>query len=341
MDAVISTVTQRDLEAADWCISLAEGELDVADRADFDLWIADDTNVAALEYAARVWRAAGQSAELPDVLRLRAEAITRLRTAQRRRGRRPLSFGWASGAAAAIAAALVLAVLLLQPPVKVYRTDIGERHVVMLADGSRLSLDADTEVHVGLSRDRRDLFLTRGRAKFDVARDPMRPFAVAMDGKVVVATGTSFSVELVDREARVLLYEGHVAVMDHPAGPGGASSDRSAMAGAFRALRPGSELVVLLDEALGHARVLDFDPAQSLGWEAGRMNFEDEPLALAVERMNRYSTREIVLTDPVLTDLTVNGVFAADDVGTFLEAVTAFHGVEVIERDGVVMLRPT
>ena len=172
MDAITSTVSPRDLEAADWCISLAEGELDVADRAEFELWISDDTNVAALEHAARVWRAAGQAAELPDVLRLRSEALTRLRAAQRRRWRRPLSLVWASGAAAAVASALILAVLLLQPSVKVYSTDIGERHVAMLADGSRLSLDADTEVRVSLSRDRRDLILTRGRAKFDVARDP-------------------------------------------------------------------------------------------------------------------------------------------------------------------------
>ena len=159
-----------------------------------------------------------------------------------------------------------------------------------------------------------------------------------MDGKVVVATGTSFSIELLDREARVLLYEGRVAVMDRPAGQGGASS---ATAGAFRTLQPGSELVVLLDEPLGQPRVLDFEPAQSLGWEAGRLNFEDEPLASAVARMNRYSTREIVLSDPGLTGLTVNGVFAADDVGTFLEAVTAFHDVEAVERDGVVLLRPS
>src|SRR3546814_12464145 len=41
-----------------------------------------------------------------------------------------------------------------------------------------------------------------------------RPFSVAAAGKIVVATGTEFSVELLGRETRVILYEGHVAVLN-------------------------------------------------------------------------------------------------------------------------------
>src|SRR3546814_10479709 len=43
---------------------------------------------------------------------------------------------------------------------------------------------------------------------------PLRPFSVAAAGKIVVATGTEFSVELLGRETRVILYEGHVAVLN-------------------------------------------------------------------------------------------------------------------------------
>src|SRR3546814_14684556 len=45
-------------------------------------------------------------------------------------------------------------------------------------------------------------------------KDPLRPFSVAAAGKIVVATGTEFSVELLGRETRVILYEGHVAVLN-------------------------------------------------------------------------------------------------------------------------------
>src|SRR3546814_13586908 len=60
----------------------------------------------------------------------------------------------------------------------------------------------------------RQVELLAGRAKFDVAKDPQRPFTVAAGDKLVVAVGTSFSVELIDGQVRVILYEGQVEVRD-------------------------------------------------------------------------------------------------------------------------------
>ncbi|MGV3579101.1 FecR family protein [Brevundimonas sp.] len=341
MGAATRNTDQRDFEAAEWCISLAEGELSPAEQADFDAWVLEEDNGVALERAARVWRAAGQSVDLPEILHLRSEALTRLRAVQRKRWRAPRTFAWAGGGLVAVACALIAAVFLFHTPTRVYRTDVGERQVAMLADGSRLSLDADTEVRVRLSQDRRDLTLTRGRAKFDVARDPLRPFAVLAGGKVVVATGTSFSVELFDREARVLLYEGHVAVMDQPARSAGRSGERPAEAMPFAGLEPGRELVVALDKPISRPQIEAVEPARSLSWEGGRLNFEDEPLASAVQRINRYSPRQVVLSDPSLNTFVVNGVFAADDVEAFLEAVTTFNPIEAVEGDNGVTLRPS
>ena len=42
----------------------------------------------------------------------------------------------------------------------------------------------------------------------------MRPFTVAVGDKLVVAVGTSFSVELINGDVRVILYEGQVEVRD-------------------------------------------------------------------------------------------------------------------------------
>src|SRR3546814_16920388 len=89
----------------------------------------------------------------------------------------------------------------------------------MLDDDSRLSLDANTRVRVKYSRAGRQLWLEEGRARFEVAKDPLRPFSVAAAGKIVVATGTEFSVELLGREPPVILYEGHVAVLNGRSAP--------------------------------------------------------------------------------------------------------------------------
>src|SRR3546814_3966246 len=76
-----------------------------------------------------------------------------------------------------------------------YRTVLGERRVVTLADGSTVSLDAASEVRVAYSERARELALVRGQARFDVAHDPRRPFAVQARDQRVVATGTAFNVD--------------------------------------------------------------------------------------------------------------------------------------------------
>lgn len=336
-------VEARDAEAAMWCLALADGGLSIDDQRAFDAWIADEDNSRVFEEALRVWRAADQAAELPEIIRVRTQALQRFRRVNGRRWNRrlPGRWFWAAGLAAMLA--LAFGASLLNPSALSYQTGVGERQVAMLSDGTRLSLDADTRVDVRLRETGRDLTLVRGRAKFDVARDPLRPFSVTAGGKVVVATGTSFSVELLRNEARVLLYEGHVAVLDRATTAGSLARARAPRAAppGFTALEPGRELVVALDSPLVAPRMQAADPVRSLTWEGGQLNFDDEPLASAVERVNRYSDRKVVLGDPRLASLHVNGVFEAGDIAAFVEAVATFNRIRVVEGDNEVILRPS
>jgi transmembrane sensor len=94
-----------------------------------------------------------------------------------------------------------------------YETGTGERRVVALADGSQLAMDAQTKVTVDYRADGRHLVLEQGRATFTVAKDPLHPFSVASHGSLVVATGTQFGMEWLGDQTRVVLYEGHVAIL--------------------------------------------------------------------------------------------------------------------------------
>jgi transmembrane sensor len=78
---------------------------------------------------------------------------------------------------------------------------------------------------------------------------------------------------------------------------------------------------------------------QSLSWEAGQLSFEDEPLASAVARMNRYSRTQLVVGDDATAQLRVNGVFTAGDVETFVDGVTLLNPVEAAREPGQIMLR--
>lgn len=332
----------RDEQAALWCMALADGHLGRDEQRAFDLWVADADNATAFEDAIRVWQGAELAADMPESIRARSAALESFRQAHSDRWmpRRSRRWAWAGGIAAMFAIVLI-GVFLLHDPKSIYQTGIGERRVAMLDDGSKLSLDADTQVDVRLHKDRRELVLVHGRAKFDVARDTFRPFSVVAGDKVVVATGTSFSVELLGGKVHVLLYEGHVAVLDRTSDKPVPQQLRGHMAAGVAAdqtLTPGRELIAPANMQTA-ASVVAIDPIRSLSWESGQLSFDDEPLPSAVERMNRYSRQKLVVGDQAIASVLVNGVFDAGDTESFVEGVTALNSVRVVRNADTLTLR--
>jgi transmembrane sensor len=321
----------RDEEAADWCLRIAEGHLTDGDRDAFDAWIADPERRDAFEDAIAVWQGVESLGPRPELIHIRSEALDSYRRAHARRWAPARGAGWRYAALAATLVAAVMIAVLLGHPAKTYETGIAERRIAILGDGSRLSLDAATKVEVRMSKDKRELRLVKGRAKFDVVGRPLRPFSVVAGDKVVVAVGTSFSVELVRSQMHVVLYEGHVRILEKaPAGPrllGAPAISSGDTAPGGWVLAPGRELVASINAPV--VREAPADLTGSLTWEAGQLTFIDEPLSLAAERLNRYSRRKVVVDDPATGRLKVNGVFKAGDTEAFVEGVSALLPVQI------------
>ena len=307
-------------EAAGWCVRLCEGEMSSAARAQFTQWLTcDPAHRAAFDQAVAVWDQVSSAEAHSAVLALRVEALESLRRAQRTQVRRPM-LGvrprWLLGAS--VAAALLLGVWVWWPPrAQQFVSGIGERRTVLLADGSSINLDASSEVLVRFSSASRTLHLLRGRAKFQVAKDPRRPFQVHVADREVVATGTIFSVEIVQKEVQVILYQGHVSV----AGPGQVATN----------LEAGQELIGPI--SLAQLRVEPADE-RSLSWERDQFQFVNEPLGSAVERINRYAREPILIADAAAAEERISGVFSAGDTRGFIEGVTAVSPLRVEERNG-------
>ena len=199
-----------------------------------------------------------------------------------------------------------------------FSSGIGERRTVLLDDGSRVSLDASSEVWVRYSTALRTLHLLRGRARFDVAKDPLRPLFVRAADREIVATGTAFSVEIVQKEVRVVLYEGQASVV----GPGPVRTSLSV----------GQELIAPISRPQVHIQPVD--ATRSSSWESGQLEFVDEPLASAVERVNRYARDRLAVGDTAAGRVRVSGVFTAGDTRAFIEGVTAVSPLRTEERNG-------
>lgn len=316
---------ERAEAAARWCVRLCEGQMTGAARVEFTRWLTEDPHHrAAFDQAVATWEEVDAAEATPELLSLRVEALESLRRAQRARAGRRLRGGrtpWV------LAASVVLAVLLgaaawwyLTP--QRFSSGVGERRTVLLADGSLISLDASSEVLVRYSAGLRTLHLVRGRAKFEVAEDPQRPFSVRAADRDVVATGTVFSVEIVQREVRVVLYEGRVSV---------------AGLGQRTPLSAGEELIAPV--SLPQGRIETVDAARSSSWESGWLEFVDEPLESAVERVNRYARDPVSVGDATAANVRVSGVFSAGDTRAFVEGVTAVSPLRAEEIGGRVVLR--
>lgn len=334
--------------AAEWCARLSDGPLGPRDRQSFQAWLDSDPEHPALfERTVVAWTAIEDQASQPELLRMRGEALDSIHKAGRRRWNRPTIRWRQAFALAACLALLIGAGTWWHYAPTTYRTGIGERQVIALADGSTVSLDAATRVDVRYRGDRRELWLDHGRAKFSVAKDPLRPFSVQAGDRMVIATGTQFSVEKLSSDVRVVLYEGHVAVMDTSrptprplaVGPGRMPTER--------ALAPGLELIMPNDSRADPAtaqriepgpapaaRLVPVDPERTLGWEAGILEFTDEPLGDAVERMNRYGSRALRVDDAAARAIPISGQFEGGNTDAFVEGVTSVFPVKAVREPG-------
>jgi transmembrane sensor len=322
-------------DAARWRVRLTE--LGVESTPEFDLWLLRPENAAAWDEISGPWEFMGEQASAPELAAARQAALEYPKKTASNDGR---SRVW-RGAAMGIAAVVTLAVVgwggmwLLDRPDD-YSTVRGERSVVTLADGSRVSLDSNSEVTVHYTGSARILQLVRGQARFDVAHDVERPFSVLAGAQKVIATGTAFNIDLNGPKVLVTLIEGHVVVVD-------VKSTLSAM-GASSAeprhksveLNAGQQLAAL-PEALP-----DIHPAniqRVTAWMNGQLMVDNEPLSEVVAQVNHYTQTQIEIRDPEVAAMRISGVFNTADVSGLVDIVTHYLPVRAVsEADGKVVL---
>jgi transmembrane sensor len=332
-----STVDEMSLleEAGFWCFRVADGDMSDEEQSAFQAWLNQSVeHHRAFDDSIRVWRRIGEVSLQPEWLAARSVALEHLRATNRTRwAPRPFSIAPLLAIAASVVV-LTFGCLVYYSEVAftTYSTRTSERRVVLLDDESRISLDADTSVRVRYGRERRELHLERGRAKFDVANDTLRPFTVAAANRIVVATGTEFSVELLARHVHVILYEGRVNVVKTR--EAGGAERRKDNANAVEArLEPGNGFIAGI--ASPDAYVEPNNLTGTLSWEAGFLTFADEPLRSAVERVNRYTDRKLAVGDAAAGELLVNGVYPTGNVEAFLEGITGVLPVRIEVHAGV------
>jgi transmembrane sensor len=307
-------------EAAGWRLKLTRDPA-LKNSPEYLHWCSDPRNAGAREAVGAAWSSVGALDTAPEMLELRRQALAHLRQAGARRWNpRTVKLGAAAAALALVMMGAVVLYLNLFRPTY-YQTDIGERRIVALPDGSRISMDSATRVGVRYQKTARSITLDHGRSRFDVAHDASRPFTVTAGPQTVVAVGTSFDVERLQSRVLITLIQGQVVIKSAPAA---ATTEATGQPEKPISLKAGEQLVVARNV---RPAIVAADLQVARAWEAGRLLFRDEPLGDAVARVNRYTTQPIMI-DPSIASIRFSGVFNAGDVGSFVSAVTSYFPVQ-------------
>jgi transmembrane sensor len=224
-----------------------------------------------------------------------------------------------------------------------YRTPIGGISSVPMPDGSKVTLNTASEIRVAVNENERRIDLRQGEAFFEVAKDPSRPFVVEAGRKRVVAVGTKFSVRRDGESVEVVVTEGKVRVEDasRPLRSGAveASESPAPPPAADDPVFLTSGAIAYVDEAgvLVHRKSLA-EAETHLSWRTGVLMFREQTLADAVAEFNRYNVRKIVIADPAVAALKVEGNFRATNVDAFVRLLESGFPVRAAtEEDRIVL----
>lgn len=234
--------------------------------------------------------------------------------------RRHLLPQWAGLAASLLLIVSIISVMaffLGVAPTPAYATGIGERRVVMLADGTRVELNTNSSITVHYAAGSRRVDLERGEAVFRIARDG-RPFEVTVGQVHLRSDGAEVGVRLLDQSARVTVARGLVSVQDF------ADEARSTI----HTLSSGS-MATVSATVFQMASLSDEEIRRDLAWRQGGIALNGQTLAEAALEFNRYNQRQIHVADPQAGSIHVGGYFDTSDMDGFLKAVGSTFPVRV------------
>lgn len=220
-----------------------------------------------------------------------AELNRRVMARQARRNK-----AWIVGLSAAASVVAAIGYWTLIDPETVYQTARAEQREVALDDGSRIHLNAASEVVVRYTKTSREVELIRGEGVFDVAQDEHRPFVTTAVDTEVVAVGTQFRVRLEANDVTVTVLEGSVAVSpsvgqtQHPQGAILGHANRTL-------LKTNDQVTVGFD-----GRMMDVESVDAFvatAWREGKLIFYETPLRQVIKEVGRHSPVEIAVADDV------------------------------------------
>ncbi|WP_051045382.1 FecR family protein [Tistrella mobilis] len=299
---------EKPVRASDWLVRLHDAPGDAGLRERFDAWLAANPDHQR-DWAeiSRTYRLMGQVLPAPGAAPARKAELHSLRP------RRRMRMAVAGLALAAGIAAIAVLPGQLRSGLADQSTGSAETRQVALADGSRMDLAPRSAADVEIDAIGRRIRLIQGRAYFEVATDPTRPFVVSAGPATVTVRGTGFEVAETDTGLEVAVRHGRVEV---------------AAGGASRLLEAGDRLTIRTNGDIMEDRSRADEVA---AWTSGQLIARDRPVAEVVAALRPYAAQVIVLSDDDLARQPLTGIYDLRRPRAALDAIAAAQGARVVE----------
>lgn len=290
-------------QTIDWMVKLRAGTPDTALQERFNLWLAKDP--AHAQAWEQLNRRLGGSFKTLRALDQRipgqadeARQLLLQPTASRRDALRALTGLGLLGGGLWLGASTPLGDSLLAD----LSTGHGQRQDFNLADGSRLSLNANSAVDLHYTDRQRLLILRRGELVINVAPDPERPLCVRTAEGEVRSPAARFLVARQEQASRVVVLQQSVQAR--------------LFSGVTRDLQEGQAAILYPRSIVPMVG----DQRHRADWLQAKLNVLDDPLEDVVAALRPY-TRGFVRVAPEIRGLRVQGVYPLDNSGRAFAAL--------------------
>jgi transmembrane sensor len=304
MSSVAREIERR---AAQWLERREREDWSAQDQIDLDSW-----QSAALAHRVAFVRMHAAWSRTERLAALRPESSEQI-SATKKRWRTAISIG-------ILAVALTTGFMAYEifPGARdsLYSTSVGGRKTVVLADGSQIELNTDTALRTRMDGRKRQVWLDKGEAYFQIKHDASRSFVVIASGHRITDLGTKFLVRRNGGALEIALTEGRLRFE---------SADASVQP--HSALLIPGDTVVATSDSISVVKKSAQDLTGELGWRQGQLIFRYTTLADVAAEFNRYNRKKLVIADESAARLTIVGTFPTNGLEAFTRVVKAVFGL--------------
>lgn len=194
---------------------------------------------------------------------------------------------------------------------------------ILMPDNSKITLDAKTNIKVAYSKNKREVFLEKGKALFEVSPNKQKPFYVKSDDIFVKVVGTKFEVNKKQDRVNISVLEGIVDINHNDL--------------KVTQLKKGDVLEIKNDGKVEKLEKVSMDKIAT--WKDGKLIFKQTPLIEVINEFSKYIDKNIELKLTKNDKYPITGEFNINEFDKFIKLLPLIYPIksEQIEQNKIIL----